>query len=69
MNRALECESAVELMAVLGGSFVRSLIVTYQLADDHNKARLKAAFAPEFQRYQDIYEDIKNQSAIREVAV
>lgn len=62
MSRALECDSALELMAALGGHFVKSLVVTYNLADAENRARLKAAFEPEFQRYQNLYEDIRKKS-------
>jgi len=68
MSKPIECESAIELMAVIGGSFVRSLIVTYKLADPENRARIKAAFAREFQQYQDIYEDIRNEAKRKECA-
>lgn len=47
-------EKAVAAMQQLGGSFIRSLAITWIVADTHNRARLEQAFAPEFQRYAEL---------------
>jgi hypothetical protein len=47
-------DEIVGAMATFGGSFVRQLAKLFQLADDHNRAKLKTAFADYWDEYADI---------------
>ena len=44
---------ALELMAVQGGSFARSLAHTYFVADSQNQWKIEGAFAHMINRYRD----------------
>lgn len=43
-----------QAMYTYGGSFVRAIAQAWMLADSENRARVEAAFAPEFDKYEKI---------------
>lgn len=45
-------DSALHMMEVQGGSFVRALAACYYAADTENKLALRAAFAKYFDNYE-----------------
>lgn len=53
---ATQPDSALHMMEKVGGSFIRSLAATYYCADDNNRARLRRAFAHEFERYERMFQ-------------
>ncbi|AMG88498.1 phage-related hypothetical protein [Bordetella bronchiseptica RB50] len=47
-------EQAVQVMAQLGGSFMKQLARLWMTADPLRRARLKEAFRDDFDRYRDM---------------
>lgn len=47
-----QIERTVTAMQQLGGSFIRCIALSWQVADEQNRARLERAFAPEFRQYE-----------------
>lgn len=45
-------DNALHVMEIQGGSFVKSLVHCYYMADPVNKAKLREAFASYFDEYQ-----------------
>jgi hypothetical protein len=49
-------QQIVHTMAMLGGSFIQKLAEAWQVADSVNQAKLKAAFAEEWDTYRELTE-------------
>jgi hypothetical protein len=52
------------MMEAFGGSFVKALVHLWYCADSTNKARLRAAFADYFERYEKLYEAQKASTQV-----
>lgn len=52
-----EFDSALHMMEVIGGSFVRALADCYLHADAHNAKRLRDAFPEYFDRYERMFQE------------
>lgn len=53
-RRPLPCpyDDPLNMMEQIGGGFIKSLVRCYYMADEHRKAKLRAAFAEDFARYE-----------------
>lgn len=54
-------DSALQLMEMCGGQFVKSLVWCYHAADPTNKAKLRETFAGYFENYEYRFEQLKEQ--------
>lgn len=54
-------DSAIHLMEVQGGSFVKALAHAYRVADPSNRATLRSAFAGYFDEYELRFCRIRNE--------
>jgi len=52
-------DSALHMMELQGGSFVRALVACYYVADEPNKRMLRAAFATYFDNYEGRFEQYR----------
>lgn len=55
----MKYDNALHMMEKIGGPFIRSLAERYYRADENNRARLRQAFAREFERYERLYQEHK----------
>jgi hypothetical protein len=51
MSRDQTNEAVIETMLTLGGNFIQHLARAYRAADAENQARIRVAFADEWERY------------------